>query len=1529
MIKYLKLFLSGLVVVINFALLALGLCIMALQFPSVQTRAVRYATNTISDKLGYPVSVKRVNIKWFDVISLDGISVKDTSQRAMIDVGRIDVNINISKLLYESDKDIHLEEVNVYQPNVRLVVVPEAGMLNIDGFIEKIAELTAPKVPTPPDAPDNNTPFTIGKSRVIDGTLSYDDPRENKRYGQRVFDYYHFTFKAISGDLKNFLVQGDTIAFSAKSLKMVDAQTGMKVHNLNTQFLFSQKKMDLANLDAHIGDSHITDAITFLYNRSGDLSDFNHQVFIKGHLKNSSISSKDLGLFSSYVDGLKENWVVTGDFIGKVDDFVLANSKINFGKGSLIQGDFGFKGLPNLGKVKMGLKLTTSEVLPADIVQYYPEMTAHETLKKFGKSTISGTYQGDLVDFAINGAVKSDMGELACNLAFHISDNQSTTYVGKLLTKRFELGVFLDEEALFQQLDFDGTVNGKGLELKYVSSNMDAVVQRIGFKNYNYRNIKLRGNIQKQYFKGHVSANDTNFVVNLDGEFDLSKEENFFDVQGSISKVNVRELGFAEDSITFSTDLNVKLAGNHIDELTGRAAFNNTFFVHTGNKRNLVIDTLMLSSELNNGNRSIALNSEFLSAHANGKFLPTQALKDLSQVLYEYKLYFLDNETNRKAYYLKKATRPMDERYRIGYEVVTKDMTNFFSFLNPNFFVSPRSVVKGTFRIDNTAFVSINLVSDSLNYGQNQFSKSEIDITTSKFVNNADVLASVLITSKEQQISTMVPTQNLALEGSWDVDHIDFNGEIKQINSSNNANLAGEIRFLTTGFEIGFKDSKLNLLDEKWKVPTNGLITISGSDVNFRNIGLLSGKQYLGINGMISEDPGKTLNLEIRNLNLNSFNPVFDTRLFGIMDGTVKMRDVYNSLVLDTKSKIENLGYGKYEFGNFMSAGEWDQISGELLITAVLNKNLKKVFDLNGSYKPNSSKNKLNLIAEFTGFDIEALEPFSGGLISDVSGSAIGKVLVRGNLITPVLEGTVAIEKGKMKFDYLQSVFTFNDKVNFTDGEISVNNMILTDPDGNTATLRGGVFHEGFKYFSLGFNADLRSFKILNTTALQNSTFYGTANVSGALSVYGNIDNLNIEANATSNKGTKIYIPLDGATEVATQDYIQFVSQQVKTQEGKEPDDVLARTASGIKMDFNFNLTPDATCEIIFDRQTGDVISGVGSGRIHMNIDTQGDFTMAGTYEIEKGSYNFTLQNIINKRFSIKPGSRIVWSGDPYGAQLNVNAVYTQSVSLLGVLPSQSSANTGSDVLSRRYPVEVMIGLSDKLLSPQIKYDLKILENPTLSSNNYQGYLEAFQNKMKSNEQELSRQVTSLLILNQLQPENSLVTQVTGQSFLGNSISELLSNQISRWASEINDNLEVGVTGLSLDQNALDNLQLRFSYRFLNDRFRVTRDGRLNNGTVGGVAQYDAASLLGEWTLEYWLNRAGTVRVKAYNRNIQNLQNSFYLNNTVTTGGVSMQFTHSFNRFTPLPKPKPLAPFLPIDSTRSDSVRNQFVSGKN
>ncbi len=1498
MVEILKKVGNALVVLMILAFYTLGVVVIAFQSPVVQTWVTKKIVKEVSDQMGYPLAVDRINIKWFNTLSLEGVSVQDPQKQPMISVGRIDVKFNIRSIIQNSSSEVHLDEVTLYQPDVRLVKT-QNGNLNVDYFINRINEMIQGSDTTQGVA-NQNIPFTIGKATLTDAVFHFDDPREPYVTKSSVFDYYHFELRNLNAQLKDFLVLGDTIQFVAKDLTAIDRQTALKIHDLDTRFMYCVKKIELAELSAFIGGSYLNDYLSFNYDAPSSFGDFNEKVRMVAHLNKSRIYSDDLGLFQEYLLTLRETWNISGDFNGTVHDFMVTNTDLRFGKGSRFAGDFAFKGLPEFSKTTMDFKLVNSRVETPDLVQYYPETDLHETFQKFGTVAINGTFKGSSVDFNLKSQVGTDIGDLTTDMSFHIRDRFTSGYDGFLSTNALELGILFDRPETLQKLDFAGTITGKGFDVLTASANLDAKVTRLGVNKYDYRNAELRGNLQKSFFDGQVSSRDTNLLFNLDGKVDFSTPKNTFDISGVVERANLKSLGITADPLVLHTQLDVKMLGNTVDELVGEASFLNTYLLTPLNQRNLIIDTLLITSTQDLDTRTIDLNSEFIKAHFEGNYIISEAIGDLTQLLKEYELYFFGDEAGRNIYYATKvAKEQVSGRYTVNYEMEGKDMKNLLDFLYPNSFVSPGTKLEGTLRMGSTAFLSLNAKVDTVRIGSIQLVNSEADITTSKFINNAEVLASALITSREQKFSRMAPTEKLSIEAVWEEDHIDFTSGLRQINSTNSANLNGDLFFLPNGLNMHLRQSNLMLLDEVWNVNPNNMISVIGQETQFENVAMVSGKQRISLNGSLSTDSTRDLTFEVKNFKLATLNPVLDTRLGGVMDGTVLVHDVFDYLELNTDFNIEGLSYGAYELGNFIGSGEWDQLIQQFNVDAYLEKNLGKVLALTGTYEPDREENSLNLRADFNETDLKIVEPFSQGLISDVNGKAKGTVSVKGTPNYPILTGQVQVNQGRLKFDYLQSVLSFSDVITFSESEISAKNMLVSDQEGNTATVRGGVYHDGFKLFSLGFNADMRNFKILNTTSKDNDLFYGTAYVTGKASLFGPINNLNIEANVTSNRGTRMYIPLDGATEVTTQDYIQFVSNVIKLDSSAEEGGkgYSITDIGGIKMDFNFNITPDAYCEIQLDRQAGDIIKSYGRGLLNMKVDTKGDFTMAGNYEIERGDYTFTFQNALNKKFTINPGSRITWSGDPYGALLDVQAGYTQLASLAGVLPGLSTGSTGisNDLATRRYPVEVTIALTDRLMTPTIAYNLTVKEYP--SSGEYRSAVAAFENRLRSDEQELSRQVSSLILFNQLLSPQEVFLAQPNQSttFIGNSISELVSNQISKWASALNENLEIGVTGLSLDQNALNNLQLRFSYRFLNDRFRITRDGRFSYGPN----QFDATSLLGEWTLEYWLIQNGSVRLKAYNRNIQN---PLLLNNALTTGGVSMQFTHSFNRFKSLMK---------------------------
>ena len=128
------------------------------------------------------------------------------------------------------------------------------------------------------------------------------------------------------------------------------------------------------------------------------------------------------------------------------------------------------------------------------------------------------------------------------------------------------------------------------------------------------------------------------------------------------------------------------------------------------------------------------------------------------------------------------------------------------------------------------------------------------------------------------------------------------------------------------------------------------------------------------------------------------------------------------------------------------------------------------------------------------------------------------------------------------------------------------------------------------------------------------------------------------------------------------------------------------------------------------------------------------------------------------------------------------------------------------------------------------------------------------------------------------------------------SLSELLSNQLSYWMSQVDENLEIDVDVASMDQESFNTFQLRFAYTFMNGRLRISGDGTFNNTSQNpGSTQPNPSSVTGDWTVEYKLTADGKLRVKMYSRTNVNPILSSVNQSTAITTGASIIHTQSFN----------------------------------
>jgi len=377
-----------------------------------------------------------------------------------------------------------------------------------------------------------------------------------------------------------------------------------------------------------------------------------------------------------------------------------------------------------------------------------------------------------------------------------------------------------------------------------------------------------------------------------------------------------------------------------------------------------------------------------------------------------------------------------------------------------------------------------------------------------------------------------------------------------------------------------------------------------------------------------------------------------------------------------------------------------------------LERNGKKTVEMEGFYDP-AKENPLAVNAKLENTNIKIIEPFMRGIFSQMDGELTGNYTITGTFLKPVISGDGKIQSAQLTIDYLKTKYYFSGSLGFSPKEIIFKDFILTDELRNKATLDGFLAHRNYNEFRINLYADFKKFQLLNTTAKDNSLFYGQAFGSGNLNMLGPLSNLKISATARSEKGTRIFIPLNGAADnTSKKEFITFMNfadslKLKKAAKSKSKDE-----PSGITMDMNLDITPDAYAEIIFDIKSGDIIRGYGNGDLKLQLDTKGDFNMFGAYEFERGNYNFTLYDIINKEFTINKGSRITWFGDPYSATLALTASYKQLVSFAPVVSTQDPNVINSPQMRRKYPAEVLLKLDGAMIAPQINFDITATDLP-------------------------------------------------------------------------------------------------------------------------------------------------------------------------------------------------------------------------
>ena len=1268
--------------------------------------------------------------------------------------------------------------------------------------------------------------------------------------------------------LSDIAVGSGEVSATIMGMSGADRLSGLSLTSVVSDVAFKQTSLILTETHISTPYSDFGDSLAFFYNSPGNLSYIVDSVELDWGLREVKIGHEDLKHFGS-VSGWEEVIQLEGDLTGTISRMEVDNLSLQLEDGSYFVGGVRFSGLPNLSNAFIELDVREAWLKGGRVADLVPSDQID-----IGSLDFTGSLVGFVDDFVARGNFLTNSGSIYSDLNLKFHGNPTTAeYRGNLVLKNFDVGGVLKNTGTVGRVNFSGNIDGVGLTKESADFELSASLTNSEILGRNYDRIVADGLFRSNFFSGSLEIDDKDLNLEGSARIDFSSPRELIEFDLNIDSANLQAFGLSKRPLIVSSHIEASLEELDVNEASGTVHLD-SILVFQDNKSIAVssFDVVAETGEL----RRYKVESPDFEMELRGDFKVTDLIKDLPRTFREYQDLFTGDRQDMMAYYAAQQPR---ERYTASLTLAASNLNRYMQFVGIPASLSDDLWVEATFRQRNDAIFSMYAEVDTLRLGRRSFVGNSININASKDLDSLGVLAMVQLASREQDWDIVSTTEDFRSESIWNNNRLDFNLYLRQPSNQSEADINAEVTLKQDTIDMRLHSSVLKAFNKAWSISRDNHLSVVKDKILMENIELFNQNQSVSVDGVISDSLTTLVNIEFENFQMRNLSAILPKRFDGILNGNARLSRVRaeDPMRFESSTSIDSLQLEGILVGNLSGTSSWNRQEGGLAIDYNLQRENIKTIQLQGVVRP-FGEDQIDLVAKFDQANFNVIEPFFDKVISDVSGHASGEVVIDGRISRPSLNGSAVLSDGRVTLDYLNTTYAFSGQSRFSTDRILFDKVDVKDRFGNTAVVDGEVTHDNFKNFAVNMQVDHENFELLNTTKSQNRLYYGNAYSTGRLEVLGPVSNILIRADVTTAPNTKISIPLTDDSNIETQSYITFVGKDSVENIAAASKDV---NLKGITLDFNVNVTEDAYSELIFDPLTGDIIRGRGDGNLQMNIDTNGEFELFGSLRIKEGAYNFTT-SFINKEFQLKPNGTINWYGDPYQGTLDLEATYRQ------VADPSDWRQEGPQNVSQKAPVLVVLGLKGPMLNPNISFKLELEEQSGAGFDNQSNW-SSLLTTINNNEAELKRQVFSLLILRKFSAENSFV--VAGNNVIGSSVSEFVSNQLSYWLNQVDDNLEVSIDLGALDPDALNTFQLRLAYTFLDGRLRVTRGGGVT--TVVDERQTLATNILGDWSVEYLLTEDGKLRVKVFSRTDQTLSSQDL--ELTRQPGVSVQYIQSFD----------------------------------
>ena len=1389
---------------------------------------------------------------------------------------KLATTLSLKKLL------VKFEKMDI---NNQFLLIDKLALSDAEGNLAlgKIKEIATNTTTSPTES--NNWEVKIRELSLKRVGFIYDNNKVVAQ--QKGIDYNHLKLSSVSTETKFFRYNPISISGNIKSLKGKE-KSGLVIESMKTDFFYGRKNTFFKNLYLKTPQTELRNEVQIGYESIATVAKNVGDLGLIAHLEKSKIGFKDILIFVPTLASTKPFdtnpeaiLLVDGTINGKLNNIKIPSLEIS-GLGSTKVNASGIiTGLPDVNKAHFDLVIHELNTSSKDVTDFIPKGTVPNTIQLPAALHAKGKFKGTLSNFYTDLVLGSSYGNATVKGQYNQEIKNKEKYNLVTTLNNFDLGKLIKNKEL-GKISLNAAIKGTGFDPKTANTTINGTIQKIDFNRYTYQNIDLKGAIDAGLFDLKGQSTDSNLT------FDVLSSGSFKDkypagtVHLNIDIADLEKLNLHAGPLKIRGVLNADIQSADIDYLNGSFTIKNLTVADAVTQ--IVTDSISVIASSTPTKNTLDFKSPFMNGQVAGKYKLSTIGAALSRSISNY--YSATGYSKVREI----------ENQQLEFKIGINDSPLLVKLI-PGLTSLEPIAISGRYNTVNDSIV-LSAAIPKLIYGGNTITNAVFKIDTQD-----KALVYNLMVDDVQNAQFQLPYTSLT--GKVGNNTADYVLQLKDLKDKERYLITGSLEAKNGNNDLRFNPKNLLLNYESWEIDSDNVIRFGPKGIYANQVVLSHDNSSIALQSE-SEKPNAPLAINFKDFKLETLTSLAeksDLTISGTTNGSVLLKNISQSPVFTSDLSIADFAYKKDTVGNIHI--QVDNIVANSYNTKIALTGQDNQVDVEGTYKTGNELMDFNL--DIAKLNLKSIQGFTLGNLTESTGFFNGKFQITGTANQPKVNGKLQLNAIGFKVTPLNATFkSMNDAVVFTNEAILFDHFTIKDEKDNDLVINGAINSTHFNNFGFDLAVDATNFKALNSKEKDNPLYYGEVYLDNHLRIKGDFNNPIVDGNIKVNKDTKLTVVLPQADpSIADREgIVEFIDQDNPTMiETIKVDKNLSQTAiHGINASVNIEIDKEAELSIVIDKANGDFLQLKGEAQLNGGIDPSGKTTLTGRYELREGAYEMNF-NFIKRKFDIKSGSYILWTGEPTSADISITAVYKNQAAPIDLIDDQL-ANVSAAVRNtykQKIPFETQLKMKGELMKPIISFDIILPDGNNNVSAEIINTTQAKLTQLRQQPDELNKQVFALLLLNRFIGENPFASEAGGSSLTSiarQSASKILSQQLNNLAGDLISGVELNFDLNSTEdyttgqlENKTD-LNVGITKKLLNDRLKVTVGSSFG---LEGPQQTneDTSTIAGDVSVEYQLSKDGRYKLKAYRINKYQVA----LQGQVIETGIAFIITLDYNHF--------------------------------